>query len=1165
MKTKTTTRQLLMALICFVTTFNAWSYDLEIDNIYYNLSASTASATVTNGEEPYSGYVYIPSSITYNGTMYTVRYIGKNAFVDCDMLLNITLPNTINVIDRYAFQGCTNLYGSNGYPYFYLPDELYQIGDYAFSGGNAITRFEVGPNNNAFSCYNGAVYNKSKTKLICCPSSLPQTEITSSFFSSNVTQIGNGAFANCNIISQVEIPLTVTQIGGWAFDNCDSLKQVILPENITSIDDCAFRYDDSLKTVFCLALTPPTIYNETFTSASIAKLVVFPSAVSAYRNAEYWQNFTNIKSANFDFVYDGIFYRITSVANKTVSVVRSVDEQNFNRTDYVGDVTVPSTVTYGGETYTVTKVDSYAFYFNKQLERVSLPPTVTYIGERAFYGCEKLQELSLSEGLTEIGPNSVCLCNSLTSITLPETLTTIGEYAFYRCTGLKSIVIPNSVTTIKQGVFYMCAGLESVVLGTGLTSIGASAFDGCSSLMNITSLATTPPSITSSTFTSEHYDNATLTVTQASLSAYQGASYWSNFSSFETTGTTFESNGIYYYINDDGSTATVTYRNTSYNSYSGNVVIPEYVYYNGFNYKVNAIGERAFYNCPSLLSVSMPSCILSIGKHSFDKCTALTSMSLPYYLTVIGDYAFYSCTSLNSIDLCDQLKTISQFSFSHTAINSISIPSSVDSISYTAFNYCNSLTGITVNLHNQKYCSIDRVLFSRDGKTLVAYPGAHAANYTVPNGTEVIMASAFRGGETLSHVTLPTSLREIQHSAFFENISLEEIVVPNGVTTIGNSAFSGCSSMTRAELPSTLTSLGYLAFNNVPDLTELIVKAQTPPTCAIYYNPRTGEVYEAFMDDHYNNVTLTVPTGCTAAYQTASTWKKFMIIEEESFPIESVRGDVNGDGNISIADVTALIDYLLDSSSSVATGADCNLDGSISIADVTALIDYLLQNSWGDKKCIELWGLSGIDFGNTQWGIGGGSIGVDLQPLYPIQGYSYDDNGHGILEYTGYFSAPSFFLITKPDRSESIQNDGGAFYVEEDGYYTVSLNTATHEVSITPFTPSTGLAPATYPTMCIAGDVTDWVANTLFMQPVNPRSVQNHDWYLTLNVTSNSIMKFVYDSWYAFWGSETFPYGTGYATGDNIPVPAGEYQIMFNDITGNYIFVPGTYPQIPEW
>ena len=62
----------------------------------------------------------------------------------------------------------------------------------------------------------------------------------------------------------------------------------------------------------------------------------------------------------------------------------------------------------------------------------------------------------------------------------------------------------------------------------------------------------------------------------------------------------------------------------------------------------------------------------------------------------------------------------------------------------------------------------------------------------------------------------------------------------------------------------------------------------------------------------------------------------------------SLRGDVNDDGNVNIADVTALIDYLLsgDASAINQAGADCNQDGSINISDVTALIDHLLSGSW---------------------------------------------------------------------------------------------------------------------------------------------------------------------------------------------------------------------------
>ena len=59
----------------------------------------------------------------------------------------------------------------------------------------------------------------------------------------------------------------------------------------------------------------------------------------------------------------------------------------------------------------------------------------------------------------------------------------------------------------------------------------------------------------------------------------------------------------------------------------------------------------------------------------------------------------------------------------------------------------------------------------------------------------------------------------------------------------------------------------------------------------------------------------------------------------------STRGDVNGDGSVTIDDVTALIDILL-SGASASTGADANQDGSVTIDDVTTLIDYLLAGHW---------------------------------------------------------------------------------------------------------------------------------------------------------------------------------------------------------------------------
>lgn len=95
--------------------------------------------------------------------------------------------------------------------------------------------------------------------------------------------------------------------------------------------------------------------------------------------------------------------------------------------------------------------------------------------------------------------------------------------------------------------------------------------------------------------------------------------------------------GIYYMFSEDE--ATVTYRNTNYNSYSGSVVIPSTVVYSGKTYTVTSIGEWAFRDCNSLSSVTIPESVKSIGRSAFLR-TSLTSVTIPESVTSIGNSAF---------------------------------------------------------------------------------------------------------------------------------------------------------------------------------------------------------------------------------------------------------------------------------------------------------------------------------------------------------------------------------------------------------------------------------------------------------------------------------------------------------------------------------------------
>ena len=153
---------------------------------------------------------------------------------------------------------------------------------------------------------------------------------------------------------------------------------------------------------------------------------------------------------------------------------------------------------------------------------------------------------------------------------------------------------------------------------------------------------------------------------------------------------------IYYLLDSDTKTATVTYRGnsgSSYNEYSGEVIIPENVTYNGVTYSVTSIGSSAFYGCSSLTSITIPNSVTSIGSSAFYDCSSLTSITIPNSVTSIDSYAFSNCSSLTSITIPNSVTSIGSYAFSDcSSLISVTIGNSVTSISSNAFQSCKSLS-----------------------------------------------------------------------------------------------------------------------------------------------------------------------------------------------------------------------------------------------------------------------------------------------------------------------------------------------------------------------------------------------------------------------------------------------------------------------------------------
>lgn len=140
----------------------------------------------------------------------------------------------------------------------------------------------------------------------------------------------------------------------------------------------------------------------------------------------------------------------------------------------VTDVTIPDGV---------KSIGKYAFYEYSSLKSISFPSSIRSIGESAFYFCNNLEKVEFGHELKSIG-NYAFAYTSLTNITIPDSVTYIGDYAF-SCCSFESIVIPDSLTSVNDYAFSYCNDLKTVIIPDSVTKIGYSAFDECLLISNV--------------------------------------------------------------------------------------------------------------------------------------------------------------------------------------------------------------------------------------------------------------------------------------------------------------------------------------------------------------------------------------------------------------------------------------------------------------------------------------------------------------------------------------------------------------------------------------------------------------------------------------------------------------------------------------------------------
>ncbi|NCC18771.1 MAG: T9SS type A sorting domain-containing protein [Bacteroidia bacterium] len=483
----------------------------------------------------------------------------------------------------------------------------------------------------------------------------------------------------------------------------------------------------------------------------------------------------NTQAEDFSAVYNGvtIYYDITSsTLPRTVAVTyRGSSEYSYSN-EYLGVVSIPDSVLYNSNYYTVTSISEYAFYACGGLTSINIPNSVTSICDDAFYGCLGLTSINIPNSVTSIGDWAFYNCSGLTLITLPSDVTSIGNSAFQSCSGLTSITIPNSVTSIGNFAFQSCSGLTSINVDLNnirYSSINGVLFNKVADTLIIYPMGKTgsysiPNSVTSiGSFAFSNCSGLTSIIIPNSVTSIGDDAFW--YCSGLTS------------INIPNSVTSISSGAFSRSGLTS-ITLPNFI---------TSIGSQTFIGCSGLTSITIPNSVTSIGNGAFQSCIVLTSITLSDSITSIGNGAFQYCSGLTSITLPNSITSISDYAFyGCSGLTSITLPYFLTSIGNYAFRNCTSLNTVFFNAINCDTmgssscpvfmgCSNFRTLKIGDSVQSIlnyTFKGCSSITSLISNSINppIIQSNTFYGVSTSIPITVPcNSIQNYQSSNYWNN------------------------------------------------------------------------------------------------------------------------------------------------------------------------------------------------------------------------------------------------------------------------------------------------------------------------------------------------------------------------------------------------------------
>ncbi len=425
------------------------------------------------------GFLYIGNHLAEVGNLvgnYKIKsgtkVIVNRAFLGCNKLEALTIPDSVKNVGYSQFQNCDNMViycnknsAAGKYCNIYLKESSANEAHYVYIDGNdqeSIINGSVGKFDWTLDKRTGVLKLKGNGEIIdfntgkvtkSAPWYNYRAYITSIELPSKLTKIGNNAFKGCYRLKKVKIPSGVKSIGENAFSDCKKIDSIALPSKIENIGKEAFsgcalkelKIPDSIK----------SIGSGAFSGCLIESFEIPKKLKSIDGLFSGWSKLKKIVfSDNLTSIGNKAFYGCSNLESiKIPKGIKSIGEQAFSYCSKLKKVEIPSTV---------KSIGAWAFN-NCNLSSITIPNNVTSIGNYAFFECQNLKTVKISDSVVNIGAYAFKDCKNLENITIGKSVTKIESYLFQRNEKIKSLTLPASVKTICNKAFYGSAITEVVI------------------------------------------------------------------------------------------------------------------------------------------------------------------------------------------------------------------------------------------------------------------------------------------------------------------------------------------------------------------------------------------------------------------------------------------------------------------------------------------------------------------------------------------------------------------------------------------------------------------------------------------------------------------------------------------------------------------------------